>query len=237
MLNELQRMEQEVFQSKLIEKERELLQLQAQINPHFLFNTLETIESYAVKNNGEAVGEMVQSVSRMMRYNVRHDGGWAPLTEEMAYIRDFLNIHYFRNGMDVNAEFDVAPDVRQLSIMKLSIQPFVENAIKYGWSPHMSTQSFKLLIKAERNGEKLLITVQDTGSGIPADIMQKLEQLIASKSELVDPYFRKHTGILNIYRRFLLAYGDRADLQIGTVPNEGTWVRIELPIDELDGPH
>ncbi|WP_174349749.1 sensor histidine kinase [Paenibacillus sp. JMULE4] len=131
MLGELQRMEQEVFESRVKEKERELLQLQAQINPHFLFNTLETIESYAVKNNGEAVGEMVQSVSRMMRYNVRNDGGWAPVKEEMAYIRNFLNIHHYRNGKDVMAKFDVDSAAADIPIMKLSIQPFVENAIKY----------------------------------------------------------------------------------------------------------
>ena len=87
MLSDLQVMEQEVYQSKLKEKERELLQLQAQINPHFLFNTLETIESYALKSNEDAVGDMVQSVSRIMRYNVRNDGGYAPLSEELAYIQ------------------------------------------------------------------------------------------------------------------------------------------------------
>ncbi|SDH84191.1 histidine kinase [Paenibacillus naphthalenovorans] len=229
MLGELQRMEQEVFESRVKEKERELLQLQAQINPHFLFNTLETIESYAVKNNGEAVGEMVQSVSRMMRYNVRNDGGWAPVKEEMAYIRNFLNIHHYRNGKDVMAKFDVDSAAADIPIMKLSIQPFVENAIKYGWSPSMGAEEFLLTVTVELTEGTLHIDVRDTGTGIPAHILDKITRLIHSKGEIVDPYFQKHTGIYNVYRRFLLAYGDSADFRITSHPHQGTRAAIRVP--------
>jgi two-component system sensor histidine kinase YesM len=228
-LNELQRMEEEVFQAKMKEKERELLQLQAQINPHFLFNTLETIESYAIKNNGEAVGGMVQSVSRMMRYNVRNDGGWSPLREEIAYIRDFLKIHHYRNGMDVMAKFELDPVSLDIPIMKLSIQPFVENAIKYGWSPNMNAEEFILTVKVKLKEEAMNITIQDTGTGVPAAIMDKLSSMIASKGERIDPYFAKHTGIYNVYRRFLLVYGDYMNFSIASVPNQGTVIEIQVP--------
>jgi sensor histidine kinase YesM len=232
MLNELQRMELEVFQSKIKEKERELLQLQAQINPHFLFNTLETIDSYATKNNSEAVGEMVQSVSRMMRYNVQNDGGWALLKDEIAYIRNFLQIHFYRNGKDVNVNFELDPSVLNVRIMKLSMQPFVENAIKYGWSPHMSDEAFTLTIKAEQREGFLLFGVLDTGTGISEEIMDKLTELIDSKTELVDPYFQKHTGIFNVFRRFLLAYGNQVTFKMTTSPDQGTCVQIKLPLDD-----
>ncbi|PZE22185.1 HAMP domain-containing protein [Paenibacillus xerothermodurans] len=228
-LVELQRLEQEVYQSKLKEKERELLQLQAQINPHFLFNTLETVESYAARNNGEAVGEMVQSVSKMMRYNVRNDGGWSPLKDELSYIKNFLKIHYYRNGSDVYAEFLVDPACLDIPVMKLSIQPFVENAIKYGWSPSMSVDEFLVTIQAELKGDLLYIAVRDTGGGIPADILAKLTPLIQSKGEVIDPYFQKHTGIYNVYRRFLLAYNNEIDFNITAVPSVGTQVEMYVP--------
>lgn len=222
MLGELQRMEQEVFESRVKEKERELLQLQAQINPHFLFNTLETIESYAVKNNGEAVGEMVQSVSRMMRYNVRNDGGWAPVKEEMAYIRNFLNIHHYRNGKDVMAKFDVDSAAADIPIMKLSIQPFVENAIKYGWSPSMGAEEFLLTVTVELTEGTLHIDVRDTGTGIPAHILDKITRLIHSKGEIVDPYFQKHTAFTTYTAGFCWPTETRQTL--GSLP-----IRIREP--------
>jgi two-component system sensor histidine kinase YesM len=228
-LHELQRMEQEVFHTKMKEKERELLQLQAQINPHFLFNTLETIESYAFRNNSEAVGEMVQSVSRMMRYNVRQDRGWSPLKDEIVYIRNFLKIHYYRNGRDVTAQFELDPESLDIPIMKLSIQPFVENAIKYGWSPKMSTEQFVLTIKTEIRASLLYITVADTGTGLSPEVLEKYNQLFRSQGESFDPYFEKHTGIYNVYRRFLLAYGRQVNFTLSSASNRGTTVEISIP--------
>lgn len=94
-----------------------------------------------MKNNGEAVEEMVQAVSRMMRYNVRNDNGWSPVREEIAYIRYFLRIHYYRNNRELPVRFAVAPEAMEILIIKLNIQPFVENAIKYGWIPRMQAES------------------------------------------------------------------------------------------------
>ncbi|PDO11046.1 MAG: two-component sensor histidine kinase [Candidatus Reconcilbacillus cellulovorans] len=237
MLHELQRMEQEVYQTKIREKERELLQLQAQINPHFLFNTLETIESYAVKNNGEAVGEMVQLVARMMRYNVRNDGGWAPLKEEIAYIQNFLKIHYYRNGMDVGARFEIDSAALELPIMKLSIQPFVENSIKHGWSPHLDPREFLLTVKAEIarkavSEAELHICIIDTGAGMAPHVLDKIREMITAEGEgeIKDPYFQRHTGIYNVFRRFRLAYGDKVYFSISSTPGEGTCVEIRVPV-------
>jgi len=228
-LDKLQFMEREVYQANMREKERELLQLQAQINPHFLFNTLETIESYAVRNNGEAVGDMVQSVSRMMRYTIRNDGGWAALREEIAYIRNFLTIHYYRNGKDVHARFEIAPELLDVPVVKLSIQPFIENAIKYGWSPNMSTEQFQLVVSVQAQASTLTVSIRDTGTGISADVLEKLRQLIAAKGESKDPYFRKHTGILNTYRRLILVYGDRLRFHVESSPERGTVFSFQIP--------
>lgn len=228
-LDKLQFMEREVYQANMREKERELLQLQAQINPHFLFNTLETIESYAVRNNGEAVGDMVQSVSRMMRYTIRNDGGWAALREEIAYIRNFLTIHYYRNGKDVHARFEIAPELLDVQVVKLSIQPFIENAIKYGWSPNMSTEQFQLVVSVQAQASTLTVSIRDTGTGISADVLEKLRQLIAAKGESKDPYFRKHTGIFNTYRRLILVYGDRLRFHVESSPERGTVFSFQIP--------
>lgn len=231
MLEDLDILRQEVIQTKLSEKEKELLQLQAQINPHFLFNTLETIESYSLHNHGEAVSDMLQCVSRMMRYNVRQDRGHARLAEEIKYTRDFLHIHSYRYGERALAEFDIAPELLDISVMKLSIQPFVENSLKYGWSPLEERDDFRLVIAVRRDADQWVFTVTDNGRGIPDDVLQRLSELTAGDGRQADPYFRQHTGILNVYRRYALAYGERFAMKIGRNEQEGqgTVVEVRLP--------
>lgn len=234
MLSDLENLRQEVIKTKLKEKEKELLQLQAQINPHFLFNTLETIESYSMHNNGEAVSDMLQCVSRMLRYNVRNDGGRAPLKEELEYIRHFLNIHYYRNEKRIRTEFFIDEELMNISVMKLSLQPLVENSLKYGWNPQMGHDDFILTVTAKRDGGKLVFTVADTGMGIPDDKLAVLQKLFASGGETDDPFFRRHTGLLNVYRRYVLAYGDNFQMRIerNERAGKGTIVTVIKPFEK-----
>ncbi|MFS0726709.1 cache domain-containing sensor histidine kinase [Paenibacillus sp. 1P07SE] len=232
MLNDLRRMEQEVYQSKLNEKEKELLQLQAQINPHFFFNTLQTIESYVETADSLAVEEIIQSVSRMMRYNVRNDGGWAPLSEEMDHIRDLLEIHRYRTDQAVQAELLMAPELAQMPVMKLSIQPFVENALKYGWLP--GNANFRITVLVQQAEDGVLIEIRDNGQGMSAETLQRLRALRPGGA--ADPaFFERHTGIRNVYRRLLLVYGEQFELTLSSRPHQGTTVRIRIPLRLPEG--
>lgn len=217
MLTDLAELRHEVIRTKLREKEKELLQLQAQINPHFLFNTLESIEAYSLQNDGESVSDMLQCLSRMMRSNVRRDGGWTTLGEELEYIRDFLRIHQYRHGKPVNAVLDVPPELERIRVMRLSIQPFFENALKYGWSPTMD--DFHLHLSVRREGKRIRIVVSNNGSGIREPVLQALRRLLDSKGETDDPFFKDHTGTWNVYRRFALAYEGEFGMEIS--PGEG----------------
>lgn len=233
MLVNLQQLEQDILESRLNEKERELLQLQAQINPHLLFNTLETIDSYASRHEGEAVSEMVQAVAAMMRFAVRQDGGWAPLGEELAYIRQFLDIHTYRYGTGIEVIWDIEPECLAISVMKLSLQPFVENALKYGWTPDMTLSDFRLEIRIRRKAGGLLeFAVSDTGIGVDPEVMTRLNTLDMSRKnggKPGDPYFSVHTGIWNVCRRFHLAYGERAALSMKPNIPQGTVVTGVIP--------
>ncbi|WP_222429974.1 sensor histidine kinase [Paenibacillus cremeus] len=236
MLDDLDIMRQEVIQTKVSEKEKELLQLQAQINPHFLFNTLETIESYSLHNNGEAVSDMLQCVSRMMRYNVRKDGGRAPLAEEIKYTEDFLHIHYYRYSQRVRTVFSIEPELLEMPIMKLSIQPFVENALKYGWSPLThpdGSDDFEIQISVRAAGREVLFRVSDNGRGIADDVFEVLSQLMNGDGQEAasSPFFQQHTGIQNVYRRFTLAHGEQFTMKLyrNAHAGRGTTVEIRLP--------
>ncbi|MFC4809654.1 sensor histidine kinase [Paenibacillus sp. GCM10023250] len=228
MLVELERMEREVYQAKLREREKELLQLQAQTNPHFFFNTLETIEAFADLHNGEAVGDLVQRVSRMMRYTARNDAGWAPLREELSFIRDFLSVHEQRNGKAVRTFWAIDPTLLEMPVMRLSIQPFVENAMKYGWSPALPEDGFALTIAAERTANSVRFRIADTGVGIGLDILEQLNRLPEQADGEPTPYFRKHTGMYNLCRRLSLVYGGRARVRFAVGPERGTVVELTI---------
>ncbi|TDF94840.1 cache domain-containing sensor histidine kinase [Paenibacillus piri] len=235
MLGDLETMRKEVIDTKLREKEKELLQLQAQINPHFLFNTLETVESYSLINNGAAVSDMLQCVSRMLRYNVRNDGGWAPLREEIDYIHDFLSIHKYRNERRVNTVFDIAEELLDMPVMKLSIQPFVENSLKYGWNPLLKQNDFQLKVIVWQSGAQLQIKIQDNGAGIPDEVIGLLQALTLSAEKSTEPYFKQHTGIFNVYRRYALAYGDGFSMQIGRNEEAGSGAIVTIVIPGTTG--
>lgn len=234
MLAELERMEREVYQAQLKEREKEVLQLQAQTNPHFFFNTLETIELYAARRDGNAVSEMVQSVSRMMRYNVRNDGGWTTLREEAAFIRDFLSVHARRNGAAVRTEWNIEPALLEMPIMRLSLQPFVENALKYGWSPALPEDRFTLKIAAWRSGTATRFLIEDTGIGMDPGVLATIQRLLARSIDGTAPFFQEHTGIYNVYRRLMLVYGPRVQISFAGGTAGGAKVEIAIE-DETSG--
>ncbi|WP_162487581.1 ATP-binding protein [Paenibacillus sp. LC231] len=124
----------------------------------------------------------------MLRFTIRNDDGWAPLREDLDYIRKFLTIHYYRNGRDVSARLDIDPAAMDVPVMKLSIQPYIENATKYVRSPNMTVDQIKLTVKVSLQENHLEVDIQDTGTGMPPDVLRRIRQLIAEQGESKDPY-------------------------------------------------
>ncbi|MFD0959977.1 cache domain-containing sensor histidine kinase [Paenibacillus chungangensis] len=228
MLTRIDVMEMQVFKTTMRQKEVELLQLQAYINPHFLFNTLEIIELYAIRNEGEKIEEVVQIVAKMMRFSIRQDGGWTTVREELDYVRDLLRIHQFRTQNDIGVRWLIDPASEFIPIMKLSIQPFVENALKYGWSPVATAEPLELTVESTVSDSGLRLVISDNGTGMDEITLGYYRQLIASRGEIVHDYFKRHTGIYNVYRRFLLAYGSRLEMSIDHASSGGVRITIEI---------
>ncbi|BFT74328.1 sensor histidine kinase [Paenibacillus sp. P36] len=229
LISGLRRVEHQLYASKVKEKEKELLLLQAQINPHFLFNTLETIESLAMKRDGEAVRSVVQSVSRMMRYNAKSDHGWSTLRDEMAFVTHFLKIHRHRNGVEVACDWEVSPDLLDLPVMKLVIQPFIENALKYGWTPVMKADDFQLTVRIHRQETWLFFRIENTGNSIKDTDLEKINKMTRGEMDDDDPYFHQHTGISNVYQRLVFSYGDSVLMHFSKLPDQGTVVEFQIP--------
>lgn len=236
MIFGLRRVEHQLYDAKMKEKEKELLLLQAQMNPHFLFNTLETIDSFAMKHDGAAIRGMVQHMARMMRYNARLDNGWTSLREEMKFVVHFLNIHRYRNGTEVECQWKVAPELLDAPVPKLIIQPFIENALKYGWSPAMKPEEFALNVHIFRKERQLAFHIENTGMTIQESSLAKIKALLCGEASNDDPFFQHHTGIYNIYYRLLLTYGNVIEMDISARSGGGTTVEFRLPFpDSLPG--
>lgn len=189
----------------------ELRALQAQINPHFLFNALNTLYGLVPRQAAEA-RQMVLSLADVFRYFLRNEDTTIPLEEELRIVEAYLQIESLRLGDRLRKEIHVDPEVLRIPIPILSIQPLVENAVKHGIAPKPSGGSVRL--EARLCPQGLHILVEDTGAGFAAD---GLESNAGAG-----------VGLQNVARRLKLTYGPDAELRIGSGP-DGTSVSFTVP--------
>lgn len=218
------------IQKKDLEMERvraELNFLQSQMNPHFLFNTLNAILVVCTKNNYSDVTDIIKSLSKLLRRLLGWKEDIVPLEEEILFIEMYLKIEKFRFRDKFEYELDIAPEAIHYKIPKMSIQPLVENACKHGIQAVEGEGVVK--IAASVSDDRLCVSVKDNGKGIEPE--KHREMLISMRSESTSG---NSIGIRNVYRRLELYYNDLVRFNIDSKPNQGTTVSFEIPIRLLD---
>lgn len=200
-------------------KQAELEALQAQINPHFLYNTLSTISSLANLGETEKVTQMVQGLSRFYRLTLNDGQVITPLRNEIRQVQTYLEIQRVKYADSFQIYIDVEEDIQDMPVMKLILQPFVENVFKHAWFG----ESIAIVISAVRSGEHILFKVIDNGIGIQPD---RMKTLFAS-GEQTGGY-----GIRNVDERIKLRYGEEYGVSIASLYGGGTTVSIVLPFQE-----
>lgn len=194
----------------------ELRALRAQINPHFLFNSLNTIASLIV-SDPEKAESMTVRLAHIFRYVLTHsDRSLASLEEEIDFLRTYLSIEQVRFGERLAVEFDLDPLTTSAVVPSLILQPLVENAIKHGIAPKIGRS--RLVIRARRERKMLLLSVLDDGVGLPAD------PVIQRNSSGV--------GLNNIRERLQTMYGQGARLSLQAAAGGGSIAAITIPISE-----
>ncbi|WP_135553611.1 sensor histidine kinase [Paenibacillus cymbidii] len=234
MLDERKKMEDEIVQKTIWGKEKELLQLQAQVNPHFLFNTLGTIEALADRGQKRDVAELIHEVANILRYNIRNDKGWVKLHEEIEYVKYFQNIHFYRYHRPVAIHYHVDESANNLLFIKLGLQPFVENALKYGWNELKNADYFAVELQIALVDNRLQIQISDNGPGFDPQVLEHLREMLQSPADRIPAYFSRHTGIFNTYRRFRLIYGDALSMSFHNREHAGAAVTINIPLSVPD---
>lgn len=208
-------------------KALELKALQAQINPHFLYNSLDLINCTAIANNVPQISKMVNALAQFYRLSLSRGREVIPLADELKHARLYVEIQNMRFEDRVHVEWDIKADTERYQIIKIVLQPILENAIIHGiFEKPGKTGVMKISVRPCSEG--LRITVEDDGVGMDA---QTLEANFASALSSADT--QGGYGVRNINERLHLAYGPSYGLFCESTPNLGTKVTLLIPADEI----
>ncbi len=226
MIHEIDGLIKKNYLSELNEKTSRLAALEAQINPHFLYNTLQAISAEAIINKQPQINSMITSLASMLRYSIK-GGDMVKLEDEMKHVKDYLLLQHARFGAALTYDITVNPDTFYLLIPKISIQVLVENSIIHGMGNHKTSLHIK--IESTTLDNHICITVTDNGIGIPE------EQLAAIHGSFQSGITQKTAsgiGISNLYNRLHILYDHEVDFRIRSIPGENTTVCFCIPIME-----
>jgi two-component system, sensor histidine kinase YesM len=223
MIDEINSLIQKEFVLELVNKENELKMLQSQINPHFLYNTLDTINWAARMNGIQDVGELAESLAKLMRIAIRNDGPGYTVEDEIDYITHYLTIQRYRYEDRIQVILDIDPDVMDCRIPKLIIQPLLENAIVHNMEANEEPTRIQLSIRKE-NDSFLHIQIDDNGVGFPED---RLSSIMKSFTE--HAHGTSH-GLINVHRRILLNNRQEDGLHITNL-TRGTSIYFQIQLE------
>lgn len=213
-------------------KDMELRALQAQINPHFLYNTLDMIAWKAMASGNQETVDIVVKLARFYRLSLSNGSDFLPLSDEVEHVRLFVELTNLCRSRNVQLITEVAPNIADYPIMKLILQPIVENSLFHGLY-ELSDREGVIRLTAEQIGSYVQIQIADNGIGIEKS---KLAELLAKKERPVVNTKRGGYGIGNILERLRIYYDDRFTFQIESAILTGTTVTIRIPYSRNDSP-
>jgi two-component system, sensor histidine kinase YesM len=215
---------------KLKQKEAALRAMQSQINPHFLYNTLEVINSHAIIESNFKVSNMIIALGDMFRYSVSSPTSIVSLEDEINHIRSYLQIQQERFEY-LQVQINVFDDaLLRYSAVRLMLQPIVENSFKHGYDKH-KLRPGKIIITAKAEADSYSIYIHDTGRGMVPELMSEINQRFQGEEQSysADHAEKVHIGLLNVHLRIRLIFGEPFGLRIEKSNIKGTTIKITLP--------
>ena len=227
MLDRVQAMAQEEYKYRLLVERTEYKMLQAQINPHFLYNTLNTMSGIATAQNCPLVSGLCHSLSAVFRYSLNMTDEFSTVQKEMEHVRNYLYVMDVRSGSDVVHEYQIAEETLQDQLPRICLQPIVENAITHGLR-NVRRKDKKLKISTAHEDGLLVICIEDNGTGMDAEEMNQLLE----KNDPKRVETGVSIGILNVNARLKRVFGEAYGILIDSRIGEGTKVFIRVPISK-----
>lgn len=228
MIDRIRELIEKNYKRELETRDAQFLALQAQINPHFLYNTLQVIRGMAIKNGAGDIDIMTQKLALMFRYITNKQGDLVPIREEVAHLKNYLYIQQVRFGEKISVQLFVDESSDETLIPLLSIQPIIENCFKHGFE----TQVEKGIIKIEIQEifDEIEITIEDNGAGMSEERLQEVRK----KLEREGFSEQRSIGLKNVDARIKLYFGKEYGIELDSRTSEYTKVTIRIPSKQKD---
>ncbi len=233
MLDKIEDMTKKIFstQDKLYsiefkKKEAEISTLRNQINPHFLYNTLECIRSIGKCNDIDEIVSITTAMADILRYSIKGDN-YVKITDEVEIAKKYLQIMNIRFNGKIKSDIKIDEGLMEKKTIKMVLQPIIENAIYHGLG--RKKNSGELKIQVTKYDGIICISVEDDGKGIERQQLASIKKMLVNETELFDSSSNSSIGIINIHRRIQLLYGNKYGIDIWSRVNQGTRISIKLP--------
>nr|WP_274528743.1 sensor histidine kinase [Paenibacillus piscarius] len=231
MLARIRQLIQDIYRMEEQKKEAELQALQSQINPHFIYNTLESIRMTAEINDDTDAADMISILGKLLRYSTSDVSGWTTMKQELLYVRNYVELLGCRYPGRFELMIDVPDALGDYSMIKLVFQPIIENAAYHGLDD--TKPQMHLSITCEHTEQKLLFHIRDDGCGMDQITLDKLNQRLRHDAP-PKKSINGGIGMINVHQRIRLHYGPAYGIQVFSTPGEGTDVILSLPLREAE---
>lgn len=221
----------ELGQAELERQRAEFQSLQLQINPHFLYNTLETINCYAIVQDSYEITEMVEAMAFMLRYSIQTNLEEITVANELNHVRNYMIVLRHRIGREFEIDVVIPPALLLENMVRLTLQPLIENIFQHafpsGFEPH-----HYIRIDARKQGGLFQVSVEDNGAGIEPDRLEELRRRL-KQNRLADEHEggrqRGGIGLMNVHRRIQMVFGEQYGLSIESERGRGSRITMTMP--------
>lgn len=206
------------------QQDAHIVALEAQINPHFLYNTLDTINWMAIEKEEFDISNAINALATILRYAIAKSNALVTVREEIEWLKKYIFLQQFRLKDAVLCELDVDPDIMDASIHKLLMQPFIENAIIHGFED--PTENATLWISLKNEDNHIVIRIKDNGKGMSPEMVDQINKGVIEAKD------RTHIGMGNVITRMNMYYADDASVSVESTMDVGTVITLKVPYNK-----
>ncbi|MEH7238628.1 sensor histidine kinase [Bacillus sp. JJ1562] len=231
MLDTIEHMIEQVKLQEEAKRNAELDMLQAQINPHFLFNVLNAIRLKIKMGGDHASASLIYSLSALLRMTINRNNAFIPLEEEISIVKHYVDLMNFRHRHDVDLKIHVSAATSSIKVPRFFLQPVIENAIIHGNTDRNETIEINAV---EQTGAHLQLIISDNGRGMDKPTLEQLQEKIyqtTSHDNVKNNQSFNGIGLQNVYQRMKLIYGEDFHMSIDSREGEGTTVNFQIPVN------